>query len=63
MAHIIVVVELATVVTIADKVEQLVAVASFPSPSQLSKQGVGESGNGKPLNSRHIGSQKDGPNN
>lgn len=41
MAHIVVV-ELATVVTIADKVEQLVAVASFPSPSQLSKQGVGE---------------------
>ena len=33
MAHIIVVVELATVVTIADKVEQLVAVAScIPKP-------------------------------
>ena len=61
MAHIIVVVELATVVTIADKVEQLVAVASFPSPSHFQNKEWENLGMGNPSIPDTLGAKKMAP--
>ena len=60
MAHIVVV-ELATVVTIADKVEQLVAVASFPSPSHFQNKEWENLGMGNPSIPDTLGAKKMAP--
>lgn len=61
MAHVIAVVQLATVVTIADKVEQLVAVTSFPSPSHFQNKEGENLGMGNPSIPDTLGTKNMAP--